>query len=495
MAEQKTTTDVTARRSPAARWALVGGTLLLAAVAVWVGSQSMRAASELRRFTASVRKVKTAISDGQQQLKEIIAERDAAMARQRAFGGDADVESHASIEPKTKAPASGRSAGRQPIPGGMNRVPTNPANSEHRTTDESTASEVSVGSAVKPPAMVDGAADEEAEAESSGADELAVGAKLPATRVVEGVTRRIKTGKSKSIVIVEGVAGDLSADDVVVSTRQGAGGIVPCDIVTKKGTTVWELRIAGKKVGKLGQSNATLVLEMPVSPGDSQWLMDYLVLELRPHGEGEPLVIPLGEPIEALLDVCDVSQSDAATIARTGRYDLFSDADSKARITRLLEEYPDLYESLEFKADDLSSVSGSVYRNGKSTPTFTLTDAGGIGVQFRRASVKPLNYQWNGLVFPLAYSLLNSKYKEVRVFNEALLAEIPLALQADINEQKNQYSWRGREALENAGRRDQASLLQAQEFPIASLRGRPVRLTLKKKGVDGGFIIVDSLHP
>ena len=88
MAEQKTTTDVTARRSPAALWALVGGTLLLAAVAVWVGSQSMRAASELRRFTASVRKVKTAISDGQQQLKEIIAERDAAMARQRAFGGD-----------------------------------------------------------------------------------------------------------------------------------------------------------------------------------------------------------------------------------------------------------------------------------------------------------------------------------------------------------------------------------------------------------------------
>ena len=83
----------------------------------------------------------------------------------------------------------------------------------------------------------------------------------------------------------------------------------------------------------------------------------------------------------------------------------------------------------------------------------------------------------------------------MRVLNEALLAEIPLALQADINEQKNQYSWRGREALENAGRRDQASLLQAQKFPIATLRGRPVRLTLKKKGVDGGFIIVDSLHP
>ena len=408
----------------------------------------MHASAELQLATASVRKVMVAISDGQQQLKEIVAKRDAAMAKQRDLGSVVKVKSRASIEPKTRVATSDRSTDRQPVPAEIDSLTTSVA-------------------------------------------EPTTGARLPAARVEDGVARRIKTGKGKSIVIVEGVVGELSANDVIVSKRQGAGGIVDCRIVAKKGTTAWDFQIAGKKVAELGQSNATLVLKIPEVPGPGQWLMEYLVLELLQPGEAKPLFISLGEPIEAFLDVRYVPlKSDEEKNYPTGSYHLFSDH-VNTQITQILEEYPKLYlyESLEFKPGDLSSVPGSV---GNSRPTFTLTGAADeIGFQLRRGSVDPLSYRWNGLAFPLKYGELNLKYKGVCVFDQKLLDEITRDHKADIENCNNLANCM---QLEVAGKLDEVSYKQAKKFPIDdALRGRPVRLTLKKKGVDGGFIIVDSL--
>ena len=135
-------------------------------------------------------------------------------------------------------------------------------------------------------------------------------------------------------------------------------------------------------------------------------------------------------------------------------------------------------------------MPGKTSKTGKSTRAFTLVNADGIGVQLRRAQANPPNYQWSGFVFPLQYGLLNDKYKGVTVFTEDLLSEIPRALNDEI---ESTYSYRHRNALENAGRRDKESFGKAENFPIDSLRGKRVRLTLKKPSVDGGFVVVDSL--
>ena len=480
MSQDNTSPDAQAGFQPSAPVAIAaGGALLLALVVAWLGMQWTQTTAELRTVESSLKTARDSLRDRRQALKHLIASRDEAVARQRdavaASGpqpGRRGNETDRSVAAAAfMAPA--KRAAEEPAPPtaafGASTKPSDIENEDTETTDSP--------------------------APSTNIPEAAEKTKATSPRLLERVAGRLKGMKGKPVVVAEGLAGPLPPDAITLSLQRGAAGIVPCDIVFKKGSNDGELRISGKRVAKIGQSEESLTLELPSSAGDSQWLIEYLVLELRLQPNAETSFVPLGEPSTAMLDVraarADAPAKDKdAVIDRRSRYEIFSDDDANSQMTRLLEAYPDLYESLEFAPGDLVSVPGKTSKTGKSTRAFTLVNADGIGVQLRRAQANPPNYQWSGFVFPLQYGLLNDKYKGVTVFTEDLLSEIPRALNDEI---ESTYSYRHRNALENAGRRDKESFGKAENFPIDSLRGKRVRLTLKKPSVDGGFVVVDSL--
>jgi hypothetical protein len=482
MSQDNKSPDALAGFPPSALVAIAaGGALLLALVVAWLGIQWTQTTAELRAVESSLKTARDSLRDRRQALRhlQLIADRDEVVARQRA-----------AVAASRREPGRRGNATDQSVAAAAFMAPTKQA------AEEPAPLAAAARAATKPSSIeTEDTETTDLPAPSTDISATAEKTKAPGPQLLERVAGRLKGMKGKPVVVAEGLAGPLPPDAITLSLRSGAAGIVPCDIVFKKGSNDGELRISGKRVATIGQSKETLTLELPSSPGDSQWLMDYLVLELRLQPNAGTSFVPLGEPSTATLDVHD-AQADAtdndkvAFIDRRSRYEIFSDDDANSRMTRLLEAYPDLYESLEFAPGDLVSEHGKTSKTGKSTRGFTLVNAEGIGFQLRRVQASPPNYQWSGFVFPLQYGLLNDKYKGVKVFTEDLLSEIPRALNDEI---ESTYSYRHRNALENAGRRDKESFGKAENFPIDSLRGKRVRLTFKKPSVDGGFVVVDSL--
>ena len=337
MSQDNTSPDAQAGFQPSAPVAIAaGGALLLALVVAWLGMQWTQTTAELRTVESSLKTARDSLRDRRQALKHLIASRDEAVARQRdavaASGpqpGRRGNETDRSVAAAAfMAPA--KRAAEEPAPPtaafGASTKPSDIENEDTETTDSP--------------------------APSTNIPEAAEKTKATSPRLLERVAGRLKGMKGKPVVVAEGLAGPLPPDAITLSLQRGAAGIVPCDIVFKKGSNDGELRISGKRVAKIGQSEESLTLELPSSAGDSQWLIEYLVLELRLQPNAETSFVPLGEPSTAMLDVraarADAPAKDKdAVIDRRSRYEIFSDDDANSQMTRLLEAYPDLYESLD----------------------------------------------------------------------------------------------------------------------------------------------------
>lgn len=325
-----------------------------------------------------------------------------------------------------------------------------------------------------------------------------------AMRVPTDVPEKLAAARGREpIVLVEGLSGQLPREAVAVSVVDGAGGIVGGRVEPAGNGKGWELWTGEKRLARLRQKDDALLLE-PADETASQ--LEHLVLEVRPTAGGQAARVRLGRPPAALLQLRllrakesraggGATKKSTASIPRTGRFSLFDEPAVNATISRIAETYPDLVERLEF-GDGLGSRSRMADRNGRRTPSFTVTDAGGRGVELRRSSTKPLEYQWSGLVFPLRYAQFNKQYADTRVFDERLLDEIPVRLKIDLDRLSESYRYDDREVhakLVEAATIDKQSMDAADAFPIESLQGRPVRLTLGRPGESGGFVLVDSL--
>jgi hypothetical protein len=323
-------------------------------------------------------------------------------------------------------------------------------------------------------------------------------------RVPEDLPETLQARGKEPIVVVEGLAGQLPHEAVTVSGTEGAGGVIGGRAEPAGSGKGWELRAGDKRLGRLRQAGGELLLDQPTE--DAVRLLEYLVLEVRPEPNGQAVKVRLNRPAPALLQVRSLRASQsgaggksakksAASIPHNGRFSLFDDAAVNAKISWVAESYPDLVERFEF-SEGLGSRSRMADRNGREWPSVAFTDAGGRGVELRRIATKPLEYQWSGLAFPLRYGQFNKQYADMYVFDERLLDEIPRKLKIDLDRLSESFLYEDRRLYRNlteAARRDKESMDAAEAFPIESLQGRPVRLTLGRPGAAGGFVLVDSL--
>jgi hypothetical protein len=336
---------------------------------------------------------------------------------------------------------------------------------------------------------------------SAPATPVAVGPRVP-----EDLPEKLLAARGKGpIMVVEGLVGQLPVDAVTVSVKEGAGGVIGGRAEPAGSGKGWDLWVAEKRLGRLRQAGGELLLDQPTE--DAVSLLEHLVLEVRPEPNGQAVKVRLNRPAPALLQVRSLraresraggksAKKSTASIPHNGRFSLFDDAAVNAKIAWVVEAYPDLVERFEFSAG-LGSRSRMADRNGREWPSIAFTDVGGRGVELRRISTKPLEYQWSGLAFPLRYGQFNKQYADTKVFDERLLEEIPRKLKIDLDRLSESFLYEDRRLYRNlteAAMIDKESMDAAEAFPIESLQGRPVRLTLGRPGAAGGFVLVDSLE-